>query len=117
MIQLVPQMKVLLCYQAVDFRKGIDGLVAVCRQQLQQDPFCGTVFLFRNASATAIKLLCYDGQGFWLCLKRFSQGRLRWWPEARGQALTPMAAQQLYILLYNGNPATAQLAEDWRRLP
>lgn len=64
MIQIVPQLKILLAYEAVDFRKGIDGLVGVCRNQLQQDPFCGTVFLFRNRSATAVKLLVYDGQGF-----------------------------------------------------
>ena len=78
MIQLVPQLKILVAYEPVDFRKGIDGLVAVCRQHLQQDPFSGCVFLFRNRAATAVKLLVYDGTGFWLCLKRFSQGRLRW---------------------------------------
>jgi transposase len=42
----------------------------------------GTLFLFRNRSGTAIKLLTYDGQGYWLCLKRFSQGKLQWWPTA-----------------------------------
>src|SRR5438093_10055996 len=116
MIQLVPQLKILLAYEPVDFRKGIDGLVAVCRQ-LEQDPFCGTLFLFRNRSATAIKLLVYDGQGFWLCLKRFSRGRLRWWPKPTGESLTLLAATELQILLYNGDPDAAQLAKDWRRLP
>lgn len=116
MLQLVPQMRVLLAYEPVDFRKGIDGLVAVCRQKLQQDPFSGSVFLFRNRNGTAIKLLVYDSQGFWLCLKRFSQGRLRWWPKSTGEALTPLAAQQLQVLLYNGDPITAKMAEPWRRI-
>ena len=81
MIQLVPQLKILLACQPVDFRKGIDSLVALCKGALAQDPFTGTLFVFRNRSGTALKLLVYDGQGFWLCLKRFSQGRLHWWPQ------------------------------------
>jgi transposase len=117
MIQLVPQLKILLAYQPVDFRKGIDGLAAVCRQQLDQDPFSGCLFLFRNRRGTAIKILCYDGQGFWLCLKRFSKGRLRWWPKQPSGRLTQLAAQQLHVLLYNGNPDSAEMAEEWRRLP
>ena len=80
MIQLVPQLKILLAYEPVDFRKGIDSLVALCKTRLDQDPFSGTLFVFRNRSGTALKLLVYDGQGFWLCLKRFSKGRLHWWP-------------------------------------
>lgn len=116
MIQLAPQLKILLAYEPVDFRKGIDGLASVCRERLQEDPFSGRVFVFRNRAGTAVKLLAYDGGGYWLCLKRFSQGRLRWWPAPTGEALTPLAAQQLQVLLYQGNPERAQMAEPWRRL-
>lgn len=116
MIQIVPQLKILLAFQPVDFRKGIDGLVAVCRQQLDQDPFSGCLFLFRNRSGTAVKLLVFDSQGFWLCLKRFSKGHLRWWPKATSKAITELAAQQLYVLLYNGDPDLAQMADPWRKL-
>jgi transposase len=116
MIQLVPQLKILVACQPVDFRKGIDGLAAVCRQQLDQDPFSGCLFLFRNRSGTAIKILCYDSQGFCLFLKRFSKGHLRWWPRAGSNAITQLAAQQLQVLLYNGNPDWARMAEPWRRL-
>ena len=69
MIQVTPQMRILLAVQPADFRKGIDGLAQVCRQVLQKDPFSGYVFIFRNKRATAIKVLMYDGQGFWLCQK------------------------------------------------
>ena len=117
MIQLVPQLTIVLVYEPVDFRNGIDGLVGVCRNQLEQDPFSGKVFLFRNRSGTAVKLLVYDGQGYWLCLKRFSQGKLRWWPKSGGQALTHLAAHQLQILLSNGDPDQAGCAPAWRRLP
>jgi transposase len=43
-------------------------------------PFSGALFVFRNRSHTAIKILAYDGNGFWLRLRRLSQGKLPWWP-------------------------------------
>lgn len=115
MIQLVPQLKILLACQPVDFRKGIDSLVALCKETLAQDPFTGTLFVFRNRAGTALKLLVYDGQGFWLCLKRFSQGRLHWWPQA-DTPLHSLEAQQLSVLLYNGLPDQARFAAPWRRI-
>jgi transposase len=66
MLQLTPQSRIFLATEPVDFRKGIDGLAAVCRLVLREQPFSGAVFVFRNRAATTIKLLCYDGQGFWL---------------------------------------------------
>ena len=60
MIQLTPQMRILLCVKAVDFRKGIDGLAGVCRQMLGMDPFSGCVFVFRNKRGTAIRAFTYD---------------------------------------------------------
>lgn len=115
MIQLVPHLKIFVACDPVDFRKGIDGLVAVCRQQFDRDPFSGAVFVFRNRSRTSIKLIVYDSQGFWLCLKRLSKGRLVWWPDGSGP-LHPMAAQQLHVLLYNGDPQRARMADAWRDL-
>jgi len=47
-IQLTPQMRLLLAVEPVDFRKGIDGLVAVCRQKLTADPMAGALFVFSN---------------------------------------------------------------------
>ena len=67
MIQITPQMRVLVAVAPADFRCGIDGLAGVCRQSLASDPFSGTVFVFRNRRSTALKALVYDGQGFWLC--------------------------------------------------
>ena len=69
MLQLTPQSRIFLATQPVDFRKGIDGLTAVCRQVLRDNPLEGAVYVFRNRAGTALKLLLYDGQGYWLCLK------------------------------------------------
>ncbi len=66
MLQITPQMRILVAVESIDGRKGIDSLAAFCRQRLGADPFSGCVFVFRNRSGTTIKVLVYDGQGFWL---------------------------------------------------
>jgi transposase len=113
MLQITPQMKILVAVEPADFRRGIDGLARVCRDTLQHDPFAGVVFVFRNRKGTALKVLMYDGQGFWLCHKRLSRGRFPWWPATTGAAQR-LAAHQLAVLLAAGNPTRAGAAPDWR---
>ena len=72
MIQVAPQMRILVAIEAVDLRKGIDGLAQLCREKLSADPFSGCLFIFRSRRATAIKVLAFDGQGFWMAQKRLS---------------------------------------------
>ena len=57
MIQLLPQLNILLAYQPVDFRKGIDGLIGLCRAQFDAELYDGTLFVFRNRRGTALKSL------------------------------------------------------------
>jgi transposase len=66
MVQLTPQSRIWLALAPVDFRKGIDGLAAVCRQTVAQNPLDGAIYVFRNRTGTTLKRLCYDGQGYWL---------------------------------------------------
>ena len=113
MLQLTPQRRIFLAVQPVDFRKGIDGLAALCRQTLSENPLGGAVYVFRNRTGTTLKLLAYDGQGFWLCTKRLSQGRFRWWPTTTTPSV-PLAARELTILLWNGFPDRAHMAPEWR---
>jgi transposase len=115
MIQLTPQMRILVGVEAVDFRKGIDGLARACREVLAADPFSGGLFVFRNRRQTALRILVYDGQGFWLAHKRLSRGRFRWWPTAATPG-TPLAAHQLQRLIVAGDPRAADAAPVWRRV-
>ena len=115
MIQLTPHMRILVAVAPVDFRKGMDGLARICRDELKSDPFSGAVFVFRNHSGKAVKVLVYDGQGFWLCHKRLSEGRYRWWPGG-GSGARVLEPQQLQVLLCGGNPAETQAAPVWRRI-
>ena len=114
MIQLTPQTRILVAVQPADFRKGIDGLCQTCRQALGSDPFSGTVFVFRNRSGTAIKVLAYDGQGFWLCQKRLSRGRFRYWPNRGSNVRRELLAYELQVLLAGGDPEATQAAPQWR---
>ena len=115
MIQLTPHMRILVAAEPVDFRRGIDGLAQMCREVFSADPFSGAVFVFRNRPATAIKVLVYDGQGFWLCHKRLSQGRYRWWPSSAAKGHSALEAHQLQLLLSGGDPA-AKGAPMWRQV-
>jgi len=114
MIQITPQMRIVVAIEPADFRKGIDGLARVCKDVLKHDPFGGWIFVFRNRPATALKVLVYDGQGFWLCHKRLSSGHFRWWPACGTAAAKTLAAHQLQVLFSAGNPEATQAAPVWR---
>jgi transposase len=118
MIQVTPQMRILVAIEAVDGRKGIDSLSRLCQDKLAADPFSGCLFVFRSRRGTSIRILTYDGQGFWLAQKRLSQGKFRWWPEGLNtrQVASHLEAHQLQVLLAVGNPTATQAAPPWRPL-
>lgn len=114
MIQVMPQVRILLAMESVDFRRGIDGLARVCREVMGADPFSGYMFVFRNRLRTSLKILMYDGQGYWLCQKRLSRGRLRWWPQAGEFGRRCLSVQELQALLWNGNPEEIRMGTNWK---
>ncbi|MHB1334824.1 MAG: IS66 family insertion sequence element accessory protein TnpB [Candidatus Humimicrobiaceae bacterium] len=115
MISITPQMHILLATEPVDFRKGIDGLAAVCINILDKDPFSGYVFVFSNTRKTSIKILTYNNQGFWLCQKRLSRGRFKWWPDKLDLMYLPLEVHQMQLLIWNGNPNT-HTTPLWRKI-
>jgi len=115
MIQITPHMRILVAVEPIDFRAGIDGLVLACRKRLQADPFGGALFVFRNRARTAIKVLVYDGQGFWMCHKRLSSCRFAWWPDGEQPGRT-LQACELQVLLMAGDPSRSHTAPAWRPL-
>lgn len=100
MIHLTVSTPIQVATERADFRKGIDGFVALCQHHLQQDPRSGTLYVFLNRTGTMLRILAYDrqGAGYWLMTKRLSKGRFRGWPQT-GSPLSPMAAHRLRQLL------------------
>ncbi|WP_373086123.1 IS66 family insertion sequence element accessory protein TnpB [Sneathiella sp.] len=97
MIPVPAQTKVWLAAGVTDMRKGFAGLSALAEQVLQQDPYCGHLFVFRGRRGDLIKVIWFDGQGSCLFSKRLERGRFVW-PLARDGKLTLSPAQLAMLL-------------------
>lgn len=115
MFALTPQSTVFVATEPIDFRKGIDGLAATCQQILGHDPMGGAIFLFYNKQRIALKILCFDGQGFWLLTKCLSQGRF-YLPVCTDKTIPSykICYRSLYILVHNGDPVAANVTKNWK---
>jgi transposase len=90
MITVAAGLRVLVATRPVDFRKGADGLVALVREALAEDPFSGTIFVFRAKRADRVKVVAWDGSGLILLWKRLEHGAFKWPPISDGvMRLTP----------------------------
>jgi len=112
-ILLNSQSKVFVAIEPVDFRNGILGLKRICRELLKKNPDSGIFFIFRNKRKASIKILVYDGQGFWLMMKRLSKGKFPWWPEGVG-AGTDLDYRKLQLIINAATDVT--FSEDWKKL-
>ncbi len=115
MLKLTPHQRLLLAIEPADFRRGIDGLAAICKQKLNLNPLSGAVFAFANRKQTTVKILIYDSNGFWLCMKRFSKGKLAWWPTETQDAME-IQAEALSVLLSQGDPRFMFTPLPWRQI-
>src|SRR5882724_10750692 len=105
--------KIFIGVEAVDMRKGFDGLFGLVRDELGQDPLSGHLFLFANKTHTRLKALVWDGSGLWVCAKRLERGRFHWpkaAPEARSVSLRP---EELSMLLNGLDLAAARPRRNW----
>jgi transposase len=69
---------VYLACGATDMRKSIDGLSLLVEESFRLDPYSGAMFVFCNRRRDRIKILEWDGDGFWLHLKRIEKGSFNW---------------------------------------
>jgi hypothetical protein len=100
MIRLTQESCIHLALQPIDFRKQLDGLVAVCENQFKRSTRTGDWFVFINRQRTMIRALVYDHNGYWLATKRLSRGRYRHWPTSP-DSLAPCVAAELMRFLKN----------------
>ena len=106
--------KIYVAAEAVDMRKGFEGLYGLVRDQLGQDPLSGHLFLFTNRTHTRLKALLWDGSGLWVCAKRLERGRFHW-PQARDVRSVSMRPEEAAMLLNGLNLAQARPRSNWYR--
>ena len=106
--------KIYLGVEAVDMRKGFEGLFGLVRDHLGQYPLSGHLFLFTNRRRTRLKALVWDGSGLWVCAKRLERGRFRW-PEARDVRSLSMRPEELAMLVNGMDLAQARPRPNWYR--
>lgn len=110
MLTLPPSVRIYLARGSTDIRKGIDGLCALARDVVGQDPFSGHLFAFANRRRDAVKVLVWDRTGFWLFHKRLERGTLQWPEEASHRTHVEMRWRDFYALLEGLDLSTAR----WR---
>lgn len=97
MIGVPPGVRVLIAMRPVDFRKGADSLAALAKEALGQDPFSGTVLVFRAKRADRVKIVAWDGSGLMMLWKRLDDGVFKWPPVTDG--VMRLSSAQLGALL------------------
>ena len=101
-----PGLQVMVASKPIDFRKGMDGLVAMVTEVLAADAFAGDIFVFRSKRTDRIKLILWDGSGLCLITKRLEAGSFIW-PPVQDGAVTLSVAQ--LRMLFSGM--------DWTQIP
>lgn len=115
MFGLGPATKIYVALEAVDMRKGFEGLYGLVRDQLGQDPLSGYLFLFSNRTRTRLKALVWDGSGLWVCAKRLEKGRFRWPTASEKQYSVTMRPEELAMLVNGLDLRQAQPRKWYRR--
>jgi len=101
MVLSVPaQARVFLACSATDMRKSFDGLCLIIQHEFDRDPYAGDVFTFFNRRRTYVKLIVWDGNGFWLVAKRLEGGTFEdWTPSIVARNHAEIDRAQLSMLL------------------
>jgi transposase len=81
-----------------DMRKAINGLTAKVEGSFGLDPFGEAYFVFCNRNRNRVKILEWDGDGFWLYFKRLEKGHFRW-PAAGEESTMTLSSEELNIML------------------
>jgi len=90
--------RVYLACGKTDMRKSINGLMEIVKSGFNLNPFDDALFVFCNRKRDRIKILEWDGDGFWLYFKRLERGHFRW-PEPGEEATMTMTGEELSYLL------------------
>lgn len=108
MLNLISIDKILVYLPPTDMRKGFNGLSGIVRSELSSDPTDGSLFVFLNRRRDRMKLLYFDGGGFWLYYRLLEAGTFEELTAADGSRQLQIDATQLAMLLSGVSLAASQ---------
>ncbi len=118
MLALTPHLRIFVAFDPIDFRCGMNRLAQIAKDLFSEDPQSGVLFVFRNRRQSEVKMLVYDGSGYYLIHRRLSSGRLAFWPKTLLQQKEPgitVESSELLVLLRGGDPR-GTLPESWKKV-
>jgi transposase len=114
MLSLPPSTRVFVATKPADMRRGFDGLFALVRDFLREDPLSGHLFVFRNRVGDRLKILWWDRDGLAIWYKRLEQGTFRF-PSAGDEARLEMTAADLQVVLQGIDPTKVKRSKRYQR--
>ncbi len=118
MLTLPASVRIYIAAEAVDLRRGFDGLAAATRSLIREDPLSGHLFVFLNRRKNRIKLLVWDRTGYLLLYKRLERGTFHLATEPlAGQRHVEVDAGELGLIMEGLDLRGATRRTRWRRLP
>ena len=115
MLQISAANRIYVVHESVSFNLGFRGLIGFCRNVLGVEPMTGEYFVFRSKTKKQVRILAYDGDGWWLATKLFSKGRIQEWISG-DERYQQIAARELAVLIWRGSLAQVGFPEFWKRI-
>ena len=97
MLVITPQVRIFVCLAPTDMRRSLDGLAALARGTLNEEPLHGHLFVFHNKRGDRLKVLFWDRNGFCLLYKRLERGRFSLPKGRSGKVVLSDSAFQLLL--------------------
>lgn len=98
----------------IDMRLGIDGLTCWIQQRLGVSPCEGDAYLFCNQRRNRLKLVCWDGNGVWLCQRRLHRGSFVWGTDQQGRVTITEAQWEWLISGVDWKRAHPRIHAQWK---
>lgn len=117
MLSLPASVRIFLCLEVADMRRGFDGLSVMASEIVGEDPLSGHLFVFRNRRRDRLKILYWDRDGFALWYKRLEKGTFKFPVPAssRSRRRVEIKASDLMMLLDGVDLRTVRREPRYRR--
>ena len=102
MLRFTGSLKVFVALEPCDLRMSFNGLHALVRERLREDPLQGALFVFSNRSNARLKMMYWDGAGMWVLIERLERGTFSWPKPSESGAVKLRLAPEALALLTDG---------------